>query len=76
MDGEAPLFVWPASDCAIYSKGSRFEGYDDIGRAELQFDDPFDPGTENYSHAHTIWVEPEFVGRYRATSRARRPGCN
>jgi hypothetical protein len=52
---------------AIVGKPVRFCAYDDIGRAELEFDDPFDPRTENYSHTHTIWVDPQFVERRRAT---------
>jgi hypothetical protein len=38
---------------AIVGKPIQFVGYDDIGRAELEFDDPFDPRTERYSHTHT-----------------------
>jgi hypothetical protein len=45
----------------------KFCGYEDIGRAELFFDDPFDPGTEKYSHRHFIWVAPEFIRQYRGT---------
>jgi len=39
--------------------------YDENGRAELVFDDPFDgvPGTSN--HTHSIWVSPEFIARHR-----------
>jgi hypothetical protein len=40
---------------AIVGKPVRFCGYDDIGRAELEFDDPFNDST------HTIWVKPEFI---------------
>ena len=63
---------------AIVGKPIQFVGYDDIGRAELEFDDPFDPRTERYSHTHTdthtIWVEPKFVDRYRTTkARAKQP---
>lgn len=39
--------------------------YDELGRAELEFDDPFEgvPGTWN--SIHTIWVAPEFIGPVR-----------
>jgi len=40
---------------AIVGKPIKFIGYDDIGRAELEFDDPFDESN------HTIWVAPEFI---------------
>jgi hypothetical protein len=60
---------------AIVGKPIPFLGYDDIGRAELEFDNPFDARTENFSHTHTIWVDPKFVGRYPATrARAEQPG--
>jgi hypothetical protein len=36
-------------------------GYDDDGRAELMFDDPFTPRTQDSSHSHTIWVAPAFI---------------
>ena len=39
-------------------------GYDQDGRAELHFDDPFDVRTEGSSHTHSIWVAPQFVERY------------
>jgi hypothetical protein len=39
-------------------------GYDEDGRAELHFDDPFDTRTDHYSHSHSIWVAPEFIQRY------------
>ncbi len=35
---------------AIVGKPVKLCGYDDIGRAELSFDDPFDRRTEKYSH--------------------------
>jgi len=41
-------------------------GYDEGGRAELHFADPFDVQTDEYSHTHKIWVAPEFIERYRA----------
>lgn len=43
---------------AIVGKPVRFCGYDDIGRAELEFDDPFNDSS------HTIWVKPEFIERH------------
>ena len=52
---------------AIVGKPVKFLGYDEIGRAELEFDDPFDPRTENYSHTHFIWVGPVFIRRYIGT---------
>jgi hypothetical protein len=51
---------------AIVGKPIRFCGYDDIGRAELEFDDPFNDST------HTIWVKPEFIQRDSGTRRAPR----
>ena len=36
-------------------------GYDEDGRAELHFDDPFEARTDNYGHTHSIWVELEFL---------------
>jgi hypothetical protein len=52
---------------AIVGKPVMLIGYDDDGRAELEFADPFDADSENYySHTHTIWVAPEFIQRYRA----------
>jgi hypothetical protein len=40
---------------AIVGKPVKFCGYDEIGRAELEFDNPLDDST------HTIWVAPEFI---------------
>ncbi len=40
---------------AIVGKAVMLCGYDGIGRAELEFDDPFNDST------HTIWVAPEFI---------------
>jgi hypothetical protein len=37
-------------------------GYDEDGRAELEFDDPF---TGDSSHTHSIWVAPEFIAPVR-----------
>jgi hypothetical protein len=40
--------------------------YDEDGRAELHFDDPFDdPAAGDYSHTHSKWVAPEFIERHR-----------
>ena len=38
-------------------------GYDEDGRAELHFEDPFDVRTDDHSHSHSIWVAPEFIER-------------
>ena len=46
---------------AIVGKPVQVVGYDDDGRAELQFDDPFDGRNGDYSHTHSIWVAPEFI---------------
>jgi hypothetical protein len=48
---------------AMVGKPVTFVGYDDDGRAELHFDDPFYPRTDSYSHTHSIWVHPEFIAR-------------
>lgn len=40
---------------AIMGKPVKLCGYDDSGRAELEFDDPCDDSS------HTIWVAPEFI---------------
>jgi hypothetical protein len=50
---------------AVVGKPVQFVGYDEDGKAELEFDDPFDPRTEHYSNTHTIWVAPTFIERYR-----------
>jgi hypothetical protein len=42
---------------AMIGKPVQFSGWDEDGRAELEFDDPFHDGT------HTIWVKPEFIAR-------------
>ena len=49
---------------AIVGKPVLLLEYDEDGRAELEFDDPFDgiPGTRNHN---SIWVGPEFIGRHR-----------
>jgi len=46
---------------AIVGRPVLLVGYDEDGRAELHFDDPFDIRTENSSHTHSIWVAPEFI---------------
>jgi hypothetical protein len=49
---------------AIVGKPVLLVGYDEDGRAELHFDDPFDGRVGDYSHTHSIWVAPEFVERH------------
>jgi hypothetical protein len=51
---------------AILGKPVLLVGYDEDGRAELHFDDPFDTRTDHHSHSHSIWVAPEFVKPYRS----------
>ena len=48
---------------AMVGKAVVLVGYDEDGRAELQFDDPFEARTEHSSHTHSIWVGTEFLGR-------------
>jgi hypothetical protein len=48
---------------AIVGKPVLLAGYDEDGRAELHFDDPFDGRAGACSHSHSIWVAPEFVER-------------
>jgi GNAT superfamily N-acetyltransferase len=48
---------------AIVGKPVDLIGWDELGRAELHFDDPFDLRTDEYSHSHSIWVAPEFIVR-------------
>lgn len=50
---------------AIVGKPVFLAGYDEDGRAELRFDDPFDRESDDHSHTHSIWVEPEFIERLR-----------
>lgn len=45
---------------AIVGKPVLLREYDEDGRAELEFDDPFDAGTWK----HWIFVAPEFIERY------------
>jgi len=60
----------PAEDqraiVAIVGKPVLLVEYDEHGRAELHFDDPFDGRVGNYSHTHSIWVAPQFIERHRA----------
>ena len=46
---------------AMVGRAVRLVAFDHIGRAEVEFDDPFEPGTEASSHTHQIWVTPEFL---------------
>jgi len=46
---------------AMVGKPVLLVGYDDDGRAEIFFDDPFDDGTDPYSNTHSVWVPPAFV---------------
>jgi hypothetical protein len=50
---------------AIVGKPVLLVEYDEDGRAELQFDDPFDGRAGDYSHTHSIRVVPEFIERHR-----------
>ena len=47
---------------ALVGKPVTLVGYDEDGRAELHFDDPFHSRTDKSSHTHSIWVSPEFIG--------------
>jgi hypothetical protein len=49
---------------AIVGKPVLLVGYDDDGRAEICFDDPFDLGTDPYSNTHSVWVPPAFITRF------------
>ena len=41
-------------------------GYDEDGRAELEFEHPSKTRrSHRYAHSHTIWVAPEFIRRHR-----------
>jgi hypothetical protein len=46
---------------AIVGKPVLLVEYDEDGRAELQFDDPFDGRAGDYSHTHSIWVATQFI---------------
>ena len=50
---------------AIVGKPVLLLDWDELGRAELHFDDPFDLRTDGSSHTHSIWVAPEFIARHR-----------
>jgi hypothetical protein len=51
---------------AIVGKSVLLVGYDEDGRAELEFEDPFDGQSDRYSHTHTVWVAPRFIEPYRS----------
>jgi hypothetical protein len=51
---------------AIVGKPVFLVGYDEDGRAELHFDNPFDRRSGDYSHTHSIWVAPQFIERHRS----------
>ena len=48
---------------AMIGKAVTFVGWDEIGAAELHFDDPFHPRTDESSFTHSIWVAPECITR-------------
>jgi hypothetical protein len=50
---------------AIVGKPVMLVEYDELGRAELHFNDPIDGRADDYSHTHSIWVAPEFIERHR-----------
>jgi hypothetical protein len=50
---------------AIVGRPVLLRGYDEDGRAELHFDDPFDTRTEHSSHTHSIWVGADFIKHYQ-----------
>lgn len=49
---------------AIVGKPVMLVGYDEDGRAELVFENPFHVET-SYWHTHSIWVAPDFIKRYQ-----------
>ena len=51
---------------AMVGKPVMLVGYDEDGRAELEFDEPF---THDSSHTHSIWVAPEFITPVRHSGR-------
>jgi len=59
---------------AIVGKPVLLVGYDEVGRAELHFDDPFDVRTDESSHTHSIWVDSEFIERHPAVIERARGG--
>jgi hypothetical protein len=44
-------------------------GYDDDGRAEVFFDDPFDVRTGAYSNTHSVWVPPACLRLFPETQK-------
>jgi hypothetical protein len=50
---------------AAVGKPVMLVGYDNGGRAELYFADPFTVQTDESSHTHKIWVATEFIERCR-----------
>ena len=48
---------------AIDGKPVLLVGYDDDGRAEISFDDPFVVRTDAYSNTHSVWVPPACITR-------------
>lgn len=50
---------------AIVGRPVLLRGYDEDGRAELYFPDPFSHETEHYTHTHIIYVAPEFISLTR-----------
>src|SRR5262245_42143061 len=63
-----PLDGLPEEDqhaiTAMVGKPVLLVGYDDDGRAEIGFDDPFDVRTDTYSNTHSVWVPPAFLTRF------------
>ena len=61
----------PAEDyraiSAMVGKKVMLVCYDEVGSAELHFDDPFHPRTDESSLSHSIWVGPEFIRRISPT---------
>ncbi len=49
---------------AIVGKPVLLAAYDEDGRAELHFEDPFHVRSDVSSHTHSIWVQPAFVRCY------------
>lgn len=50
--------------CAMVGKPVQLIGWDEDGRAELHFDDPFATRTHDCRDTHSIWVGPEFIARH------------
>ena len=51
---------------AMVGKSVLLCGYDEEGRAELEFDDPLDGRPGTFNHTHTIFVSREFIRRSEA----------